>query len=207
MRLYITGGLVLAVGFVILFISVLRTASVKYEKGSPIGNRENSNAQSVNIDYDLAYPGPVLPGSPLWTLKASRDKVWLFVTTNDSRKAELLLLFADKRIGAALLLLEMGDVENSIAAATKAEKYLEEAWLQTDENRRKGIKTDEFSKRLINASLRHYEVLLQLESGYPDQLRPVISNSKKYPMYVYEQSRNHLLEDGFDAPENPFKWQ
>lgn len=207
MRLYITGGLVLAVGFVILFISVLRTASVKYEKVSPSTNLKETQSQTINIDYDLAYPGPVLPGSPLWILKAGRDKVWLFVTTNDSRKAELLLLFADKRIGAALLLLEADDIENSIAAATKAEKYLEEALHQTEANSTKGIMTNEFYVRLSKASLKHYEVLSQLETQYPDQLRPVISNSKKYPMYVYEQSRNHLLEDGFEAPENPFGWQ
>lgn len=207
MRFFLTGGAIIFVGFVILLVSVLRTASVKYEKAQPVvGSKELSQEQLI-IDYDLAYPGTVLPGSFFWLLKASRDKFWLFITTNDSRKAELLLLFADKRISASLLLLEKGDIENSISTATKAEKYLEESLIQNQKNRMKGIQTTEFDRRLVKASLKHYEILIKLKSGYPDQLRPVISNAAKYPIRVYEQARNNLLEDGFPAPENPFNWQ
>ncbi|MCX7928429.1 MAG: DUF5667 domain-containing protein [Patescibacteria group bacterium] len=207
MKFFVIGGTIIFFGFAILFISVLRTAAVKYEKVSSPDSSKSISYSNLQIDYDLAYPGKVLPGSLFWILKAARDKFWLFVTTNDSRRAELLLLFADKRIGSSLLLMESSDVENSISTATKAEKYLEEALNQNQKNRARGIKTSEFDKRLAMAALKHYEILLELESSYPDQLRPVISNTKKYPMRVYEQSRNNLLEDGLTPPENPFNWQ
>ena len=91
--------LLFAVG--ILFTSVLRTAAVKYEfSESPLTSLVDASSvlgeEEINIDYYLAYPGKVLPDSPFWPLKALRDRIWLWITTNSSRKAELKLLFADK---------------------------------------------------------------------------------------------------------------
>ena len=86
----------LVVAFGILITSVLRTAAVKYEFTGAPDSGAVLGAESVDIKYNLAYPGKVLPDSPFWSLKALRDRVWLFVTTNPYRKSELNLLFADK---------------------------------------------------------------------------------------------------------------
>ena len=72
----------LLVAFTILFASILRTASVRYEFNISFSESPNGNVNSnEKVDYFLAYPGKVLPDSPFWPLKALRDKIWfLFIT-------------------------------------------------------------------------------------------------------------------------------
>ena len=98
--LAITFGLALA--FTILIISILRSAAVKYEFSEITGDETRISEDEVYIPYNFAYSGDVLPDSPLWPLKAARDRIWFLITTNSERRAELNLLFADKRIAARL---------------------------------------------------------------------------------------------------------
>lgn len=202
----------LTIAFAVLFISVFRTAAVSYNfEPSNSLNTQNQNkilgVNDVNIDYYLPYPGRVLPDSVLWPLKAMRDRVWLWVTTNQSRKAELRLLFADKRLGAAKVLFDKGNSNQGLTTLTKAEKYLEEASQNEQENRRKGNDTTGFMSKLSNASLKHYQVILEMISIAPEEVRPLLINIQAYPKKVYEDERNGLLEQGKQPPQNPFNWQ
>jgi hypothetical protein len=201
--------LVFALG--ILFTSVLRTAAVKYEF-SDMPQKDFGNKYSVlgekdlNIDYDLAYPGKILPDNPLWPVKAFRDRAWLWITTNESRKAELQLLFADKRIAMSKILFEKGKTEVAYSTLTKAEKYLEEASKEEIENRKKGIDTSEFLMRLANASLKHIETIDEITEIASEDAKPSVIATKEYPKKVFEETRNSLLEKGIVPPENPFDW-
>jgi len=121
----------------ILITSVLRTAAVRYET-SGVKSPCVLSDTDYNIDYGLAYPGKILPDSFLWPLKAVRDKLWLFITTDDLKKIDLKILFADKRIGGAVTLFEKGKNEIALSTLTKAEKYLEEASLAEEELRLEG---------------------------------------------------------------------
>lgn len=198
---------VLAFAFFILLTSVLRTASVKYEF-SRVGAVQNDESvlgdESSEINYYLAYPGKVLPDSPLWPVKALRDRVWLMITTNPSRKAELKLLFADKRIGMSRILFEKGKCEVGFSTLTKAEKYLEEAGIQEGENREKGIDTSEFLLTLYLSSLKHQQVINDILKIAPEDARPNIIQAKNYPEYVGEKARQALNEKGISYPESPF---
>ena len=201
--------LLFAVG--ILFTSVLRTAAVKYEFAESSQTVDVSASsvlgdEEVNIDYFLAYPGKVLPDSPIWPLKALRDRIWLWITTNSSRKAELKLLFADKRISMSKILFEKGKPEIGFSTLTKAEKYLEEAGSSEKKNRGKGVDTSEFLERLARASLKHAEVIDEILEIAPEDARPNIITTKDYSKKVFEESRNALLEKGMEPPENPFDW-
>ena len=199
----------LAFAFGILFTSVLRTAAVKYDfKGAAVMD-ENTNIlgeEAVSIDYALPFPGRILPDSFLWPLKAARDRVWLWITTSPTRRAELRLLFADKRLGSAKTLFEKGNPELGVTTLTKAEKYLEEASIDEKKNREDGINTDEFLKRLANASLKHYLVMQEIYEMSPEEAKPMIVQSQDYAKIVYEDARTALLENGIDPPENPFEW-
>lgn len=113
------------------------------------------------IEYFLAYPG-VLPDSPLYKIKMLRDKVWLWLTTDVVRKAELFLLYADKRIGAGKVLVEGNQVPLGISTLTKGVKYLERAIEQTKEAKTKGKKVDSLEKNIKNASLKYEEILVGL---------------------------------------------
>lgn len=201
---------ILIIAFGVLFTSILRTAAVKYEfNGTSNINSQNTSVlgeSDVNIDYHLAYPGRVLPDSILWPIKALRDKVWLMLTTNSNRKAELKLLFADKRLGSSKVLFERNKPEEGYSTLTKAEKYLEEASNTEEENRKKGNDTSEFLERLAKASLKHYEVMQEIKAIAPEDATPRIIDTENYAKRVYERSRDALMEIGKTPPENPFKW-
>jgi len=199
----------LVFAFGILFTSVFRTAAVKYEfaagKVTPELSVPGNN--DVQINYYLAYPGKILPDHPLWMLKAIRDRIWLLVTTNSSRRAELKLLFADKRLGSAKILFEKEASEEGFSTLTKAEKYLEEATVLEKENRAKGENTTEFLTILTKASLKHYEIMQEIIKIAPEDAKPKIIGIEWYSKKVYEDSRNALLEKDITSTENPFDWK
>ena len=199
-------GLTFAFG--ILFISLFRAASVKYEfdNSTAVFDTQISAGDGVRINYALPYPGRGLPASPLWPLKAIRDRVWLFVTTNPTREAELRLLFADKRLAMAVSLFEKGETDVGFSTLTKAEKYLEEAAWQEKQNRDRGIDTSAFLEQLAKASLKHYEVMENLISSMPEEVKPSVTQTQDYAKRAYEDSRNALLEKGKIPVENPFTW-
>ena len=199
---------VLLFAFGILFTSVLRTASVKYGFGDsePGKLADVLGDKDVNIDYSLPYPGKILPDSPLWKLKALRDKVWLILTTNQSRKVELELLFADKRLGSSTILFGRGKSEVAYSTLTKAEKYLEEASLLEETVRKQDIDTSDLNDKLSKAALKHYEVLQEILSNIPEEEQPGVVALGNIPKSVYERARNALLEKGRVPVENPFDW-
>lgn len=203
---------VLALGFAlgVLMISVLRTASVKYSF-SPVSPNftdeniveKNKEIDNLKIDYLLAYPGTVIPGHFFWPLKAVRDRVWLLLTTNITRKAELNLLFADKRIGASLVLFENKKCELGYTTLTKAQKYFFEASRLEKIAREEGINTQELVVSLIKASLKYQQVIEKILLISPDEARPgiiLIQNSFRdfYPTNIGEYKGR-----GYDIPEYP----
>ena len=203
---------VLIFAFGILFTSVLRTASVKYsfsgvaslpsEKGQVLGE-----SQEKVIDYYLPYEGKVLPDHPLWQVKAFRDRLWLLLTTNSGKKADLKLLFADKRLSSAKVLFERNKAEVAFSTLSKAEKYLEEAYFQEEESRMKGDDTAEFLQRLTKASLKHREVINEILEIAPHSARPEIVKIEDYSKNVFEKCMQALQEKGLEVPENPFDSQ
>ena len=109
-------------------------------------------AQSV--DYYLPYPG-ILPDHPLYWLKMVRDRVGLITVTGKTAKAEKLLLYADKRLGAAWALIDGNKLPLGVSTLTKAEKYLEQA-VQLRDNFADQNKLDKAVKK-------HLEVLAILK--------------------------------------------
>src|SRR3990167_11357845 len=88
--------------FLILSVSLIKSAQVNYAFSGEVKKPYETPPvlgieTETPIDYYLPYPGKILPDSSLWVFKAARDKLWLLLTTSDSRRAGLILLFADKR--------------------------------------------------------------------------------------------------------------
>jgi hypothetical protein len=192
--------------FGILFISVMRTAAIKYDFSGPInGNGAVLGEETERIEYNFAYPGKILPDNTLWPLKALRDKIWILITTNSSRKAELKLLFADKRIASSKILFEREKYDIGFSTLTKAEKYLEEASNQEIKNRKSGLDTTEFLRVLAYASLKHREVIREILEIAPEDARPMIIQLEAYPKGVYEKTRHAMNEKGLAVPESPFE--
>lgn len=191
----------------ILFASVLRTASIKYVfalPSTPAPTSSPSVIKAVTIDYFLAYPGPILPDSPLWFLKAARDRLWFFVTTEGGKKADLALLFADKRLGSSKILFEKNKPAVAFPALTKGEKYLEMAVILGKENTKKGMNTVAFWQRLAKASLKHRELIEEILKIAPEDAKPGIIQAEDYAKNAYKEARDVLNSKGAAIPENPF---
>ena len=192
--------------FAILFTSVLRTASVKYVFSQETKVQEvGQENESVEIDYVLPYPGRICPDSPFWPIKALRDRLWLMLTSNPERKAELKLLFADKRLAMSKTLFERDKSEIAFSTLTKAEKYLEEACVIEQESRQKGVDTSEFLTILSKASLKHRQTIDEILTIAPEDARPGIGRVQDYSKETYNRTINALQGKGLPVVENPFE--
>src|SRR5581483_4884765 len=76
------------------------------------------------VVYTMPYPG-LLPDSPLYPLKAFRDKVVSVLISDPQKQAEFDLLQADKRLGAGIALLKKNKKDYKLAESTidKGENY------------------------------------------------------------------------------------
>ena len=196
--------LVLTASFTILFISILRSASVKYTFTGPKPVRQSIDRSPEEIDYPLAYPGAILPDSIFWPIKMMRDRFWLIVTTDPLKKAELKLLFGDKRIGAAKLLFEREEYELGLTTLAKSISYLKSASDDEDKIREKGIDTTELTVTLVKASLKYREIIEGMLLIVPEDEGPRISELIKFTRDVYDSKSSVLRSKGIPADENPF---
>lgn len=194
----------LTFAFFILSVSVLRAASIQY---AFFGDVKGDSDSVPSIDYPLPYPGRILPDHPLWPLKALRDRLWLLVTLNKSRQAELMLLFADKRLVASKILFESGKAELAFTTFTKGEKYLEKASSLAGGCFKDGMDTKSLSTKIALASLKHREVGLQLLNLAPEDAKPGIIKTMDYSKSAYIICHDSLISRGLPAPENPFNGQ
>lgn len=203
--------IVFLLAFSILYISVLRTAEIKYSfsgfAGNPMSSaniQEGSLHVDSKINYILPKPGSVLPDNLLWPVKAMRDKTWSVLTTSTTKRAELHLLFADKRLVASRILLEKGNYDLAVATLTKAEKHLEEASTTEMKARSKGLDTSKLLVTLANASLKHREVIEEMIPLFPEGARSAVIKVEDYPKKAYEEAMHALQEKKLFVPPNPF---
>lgn len=192
------------IALLILSVSILKSASVKYAY-SPMVLSEKVDSEKVDsktvhgsIDYLLAYPGKIHPDNPLWYLKVVRDKMWYILTFNQDKKAELNLLFADKRLNSARELFNKLKPDLGFSTLTKSSKYLEKA-IPKD--------TDDavYLNKLATASLKHREVIEnEILPIAPEDLRPKVIIMSNYSKETYKKVRDLMLSKGLVPPEDTF---
>ena len=201
--------LTILVALGVLSLSIFRSASpVSYAFSLPATPEPQSfdqgEMEKVKIDYILPYPGKILPDSSFWFLKAIRDKVWYGITTNLGKKAQLNLLFADKRLVSARMLFENGKPELAFETLEKSEMYLEEALSMETKARGRGDDTTEFLITLSKSALKHMEEISSILSLAPADAKPEIIKVMDQPKEIYEATVHLLQEKGVTPPTNPF---
>ena len=198
--------------FAILSVSFLRSASVSpaygYSSPVPVVKNVPSPTPIPTINYVLPYPGGILPDNWLWYCKATRDRMQYLVTGDPLRKAELNLLYSDKRLGASLTLFENKKPDLAVTTLTKGEKYLEEAVKDEALARKAGINTNDFLIKLANASLRHRQVIEEnIIPLAPEDIKPGIVKAEDYSKNAYKACRDVLNSKGMVTPKDPFNGQ
>lgn len=140
-----------AMGLIVfLFLIVL---TVKTSDAVPLPMPTASPAAELKkVEYVLPYPG-ILPDHLLYPVKMFRDKIMLLLISDKQKKAEVYLLLADKRLGAGKVLIDGGKNKLGVETLSKAEKYLEQAVLES-----KAFKME----KLEGAVQKHLEVLEEI---------------------------------------------
>lgn len=129
-------------------------------------------------DYPLPYPG-ILPDSPLYSIKALRDRIISLLISNPLKKAEFDLLQTDKRLNSGIYLFEKGNVALAETTISKGENYFGEAILQSEEATRQGEKTADLVKRLSRAAWKHQKVIDGLTKKAPKEYKKAFENLSK----------------------------
>jgi hypothetical protein len=210
MRKYLYGLSAFVLAFVILSVSVLRSCSISsaYSYTPPSPTSTVVPVLTPVVDYVLPYPGGILPDNWLWYFKAARDRFQYTITTDPLKKADLALLYSDKRLGASLTLFE--DKKPDIAATTliKGEKYLEMAAINEVLARKVGLNTNDFLIKLANASLKHRQVIEEdVIPMTPEDIKPEVVKAEDYSKNTYKNCRDVLSSKGIVAPKDPFNEQ
>lgn len=128
MKKIIIGALGLGFGVVVLVASLFhesRMISNPEPHGVFLEVEYSSDSARLN-EHMLPYPG-ILPDNPLYSLKMLRDKGRLLGARSPKDKLELLVLYADKRIGAAYYLAVGNKVPLAYTTLLKAEHYMGQA--------------------------------------------------------------------------------
>ena len=122
------------------------------------------NAGASDVQYTLPYPG-ILPDNPLYLLKAIRDNLINLFITDPLKKSDYDLLMADKRLGASQMLLAKGKDDLAITTLSKAGNYFDEAISLANQAKNQGENASPILSRLLTASLKHQEVIYQMEKS------------------------------------------
>jgi hypothetical protein len=204
---YLYGLIAFVLAFAILSVSFLKSCSVTSAYGYTTPSPTVSNS-TTGVDYVLPYPGSILPDNWLWYLKAARDRVQYTVTTDILKKADLALLYSDKRLGASLTLFESKRPDIAATTLMKGEKYLEIAALDEAKARKAGLNTNDFLLKLAKASLKHRQVIEEsIIPLTPDDIKPGVIKTEDYSKNIFKSSREALNSKGIMAPKDPFNGQ
>ncbi len=122
------------------------------------------------VVYNLPYPG-LLPDSPLYVTKIIRDRITDFLTRDNLKKAELYLLYSDKRVAMSLALAQKGKNQLAIDTFTKGEKYfLKIPGLLTSAKKQGGQAPSNFIETLKLSNAKHKELIEELIKTLPQGL-------------------------------------
>lgn len=178
--------------FLFIFVLFFLFAGTSYaQEGTISATLSTSSAQT--IDYALPYPG-LLPDSPLYFLKAIRDRVQLFLIGDLNKKAEYELIQADKRLNAALYLSKAGKEKYELSESTvsKAENYLESSIDDAYKAKEQKIDVRDLSFRLLTSSKKHQEVIGSIAKNVDSDTREKLEIQLKRAKEL-EKRANRLL--------------
>jgi len=195
---------VIIFAFAVLSISILQSTTITYSFTAQTSESKVLGKESPVIDYQMPYEGKVLPDNPLWIFKAARDRLWYLITSSPLRKAELALLFSDKRLVSAETLFIKQKPDLAITTLAKGEKYLEVAVAEEAIARSQNYDTSKFLERLAVASLKHRQIVESLIPLAPDDGKPLVIKIEDYAINTYKVASDRLNAEGLPVPFNPF---
>lgn len=142
------------------------------------------NAQELKIEgktviYNLPYSG-ILPDNPLYPIKIVRDRLLEFLTRDYYKKAQVYLLFSDKRVSMSIGLADKGKWSMATSTLTKAEIYTQKVIDLAITSRKQGVTfPQEFIDKVRQSNEKHLEVIENLLKDAPQQEQQNLQESIK----------------------------
>ncbi|HLC94452.1 MAG TPA: DUF5667 domain-containing protein [Patescibacteria group bacterium] len=123
--------------------------------------------EAKKVEYTLPYPG-ILPDHPLYFLKALRDRIIDITTRDYLKKAQLYVLFSDKRTAMAIGLAKKGKWSQASTTISKGEKYFLKIPTLIETSKKQGVSAEgDFILRVKLSNEKHREVLESLIKDAP----------------------------------------
>lgn len=132
-----------------------------------------TQSQTLNIDepevvYPLPYPG-ILTDHPLYFVKQTRDRILIFTTRDNVKKAQLYLHLSDKHMAIALQLAQKSKGDLSKKELMRAEDYFLEIPPLLREAKEQGSSTStDFISKLQQSNAKHKEVITEVMKEVSD---------------------------------------
>lgn len=185
---------VCAILFSILSLTAISHVSAQTrESASPsLTPSLDATGTPTKIEYELPYPG-VLPGNPLYYLKAFRDKLVSLLISDPLKKAEYDLLNSDKRLAMGAALVRAGKHELAVETISKGNNYFEEALSSLQKARASSEDTSALLGRMALAVKKHEEVVVDLETKLAGREREKLVYERKR-LAKYDATLQKLLE-------------
>lgn len=160
------------------FSGAFVTSNVAAAESDSAAAQEITPTPIPQSNYELPYPG-LLPDSPLYIFKVTRDKIVNFLISDPLKKAEFNLLQADKRLNAGVYLFDKNKIPLAITTISKAENYFHQALASAREARREGLNASDITGKLRASSEKHKEILIILEKKSPKNFKTGFSSQQK----------------------------
>lgn len=134
---------------------------------SPNIYAENTASTSGGqVKYDMPYPG-MLPDNPLYFLKTTRDKIVSFLISDPLKKSEFSLIASDKRLLAAIMLINKGKSELAITTISKSNNYFRIAMDEYQKAKNLRREMGAIPGNLLLSSQKHKELLGSVLASIP----------------------------------------
>lgn len=143
--------------------------------------------KNESVEYDLPFAG-VLPDSPLYSLKSVRDNFWLFFTRDNMKKAEVLMLFSDKKTAAADALAKKGKWEHASSTMLKGEQNAKRMVDMVVLSKNQGVGADEqFILKMKQSNKKHREIIEGLLGKAPEGSRKELEEAHELNIQLSEK--------------------
>lgn len=166
-----------AYSLVIALMILLASLVVFSQKTDTV--RAQVDVKGESVEYTLPFAG-VLPDNPLYSLKIVRDNFWLFFTRDNIKKAEVLLLFSDRKTAATQMLFEKGKWDMGIDTMREAEQNFERMVDMIVLSKNQGVSPDEaLVLKMKLSNTKHRQVIEQLLIAAPQGSRKALEDIMK----------------------------
>jgi len=146
---------------IILLPFVFSSPALAQEISIPTQSISPTTSPTPSFEYSLPYPG-ILPGNPLYSVKAIRDKFTEFLISAPDKKAKFELLQADKRLAASIDLFDQGKDSLGESTLSKSQNYLDNSLNQIVIAKKSNKFVGDISSKAKSSSEKQVEVASNL---------------------------------------------